>query len=1181
MVGVLNSEDRPVGVGVLLGPRHVVTCAHVVNVALGLDERSQPRPDGVIRVRLPLVDGEPLRARVARWVPPPTAGAAGDDIAGLELLDPAPAGAVPARLVVNQPPAGRSVRVFGYPGVPPRPDGAWVLTAVVGRVGGGRLQLESGVDAALRVQPGFSGGPVWDGELGRVLGLVSAASARANERDSYAIEADRLRTAWPQVLDPRRAREGRKSSGPVGNSDLTVLHVSDPQFGMHHLFGGNGLTKADRDVDSLFSRLHDDLELLKSSRDLRPDLMVVTGDLAEWGMPSEFAAVTDFLASLAEAVDLPREHVAMVPGNHDINRLACQGYFNDQASRQRDPVAPFWPKWREFVAAFEEFYAEVPGATFTPDEPWTLFEMPAINTVVAGLNSTMAESHRDEDHYGWLGEAQLRWFAGRLQDYRRRGWLRLAAVHHNAARMAALDEENLRDAEDLDRYLGEPGLVNLLLHGHTHDGRLHRLPSGLIVMSTGSAAVDADARPAEVPNQYHLLDVRRDGVTRYARQYALGQKRWIGDPRISGDGSSWVVRQPVDLTDVDAALPAQPERTPERGGSERSAAPQKPRERDDFFDRVVEATAARDPGARITERRDRRYLRVARPLESGGAEQWPVGVVDGPATEDALAAFLDGVHAEFAAADPGVQSVVVHTGPPAPEELSARARQRGVRVTNYVSYQGLLDLSPLVERQTARLVNDRIYPSELYVPQRYTVLGAGDGIRRDALDQLLRWLDADEARLLMVLGDFGRGKTSLLRQLARTLPVERPGIQPVLVELRGLEKAPSLDELLAQHLAGQGVRDIRLDRLRYMIGSGRLALLFDGFDELELRVGYDNAADYLQTLLASVADRAKVVLTSRTQHFLSTDQVRTALGQRVETAGGSRVVVLEDFSEDQVLQYLTNLYDGDAKRAAARFALLGEVEDLLGLARNPRMLGFIAALEESRLRDVQAEHGRVSAAELYREIIEFWLVHEADRQRHRRGLQSLDDKERLAACSGLALKLWASTSTTIPAGDLTVEVAARLSRLAERGYSTDQAGHAIGSGSLLIRTDEGAFGFIHQSIMEWLVASAAADSLGDDGPPIDSLRRMSRLMVDFFVDLAGHRVARTWAIGVLADQNSSEISRQNALAVQQRLPATGLAAESRQMLAGVDLRDQEAYWPGPARGGPARGHPARDAAGRP
>ena len=126
----------------------------------------------------------------------------------------------------------------------------------------------------------------------------------------------------------------------------------------------------------------------------------------------------------------------------------------------------------------------------------------------------------------------------------------------------------------------------------------------------------------------------------------------------------------------------------------------------------------------------------------------------------------------------------------------------------------------------------------------------------------------------MVLGDFGRGKTALLRQLARTLPQELPAVQPMLVELCSLEKAPSLDELLGQHLIRSGVDDVNPRKLRYMIRSGRLALLFDGFDELELRVGYDNAADYLQVLLASAAERAKVVLTSRTQHFLSDEQIR-------------------------------------------------------------------------------------------------------------------------------------------------------------------------------------------------------------------------------------------------------------------------------------------------------------------
>ena len=53
------------------------------------------------------------------------------------------------------------------------------------------------------------------------------------------------------------------------------------------------------------------------------------------------------------------------------------------------------------------------------------------------------------------------------------------------------------------------------------------------------------------------------------------------------------------------------------------------------------------------------------------------------------------------------------------------------------------------------------------------------------------------------------------------------------------------------------------DKLRYMIDTGKVALLFDGFDELELRVGYDSAADYLQALLNSLTGQAKVVLTSR------------------------------------------------------------------------------------------------------------------------------------------------------------------------------------------------------------------------------------------------------------------------------------------------------------------------------
>jgi hypothetical protein len=59
------------------------------------------------------------------------------------------------------------------------------------------------------------------------------------------------------------------------------------------------LTPADQAHDTLFRRLHDDLAALADEPGLRPDLMVVTGDLAERGKRGEFDQVTEFLTAFS------------------------------------------------------------------------------------------------------------------------------------------------------------------------------------------------------------------------------------------------------------------------------------------------------------------------------------------------------------------------------------------------------------------------------------------------------------------------------------------------------------------------------------------------------------------------------------------------------------------------------------------------------------------------------------------------------------------------------------------------------------------------------------------------------------------------------------------------------------------------------------------------------------------
>lgn len=106
------------------------------------------------------------------------------------------------------------------------------------------------------------------------------------------------------------------------------------------------------------------------------------------------------------------------------------------------------------------------------------------------------------------GRVQLRWFQQKLEAAKKQGLFRIGVVHHNVQRGAAADDENLRDADRLDQFLGSS--LNLLLHGHTHNSKIGWMNPHLPVLSTGSAALTKDARPEEVPNQYQIIRIWPD-----------------------------------------------------------------------------------------------------------------------------------------------------------------------------------------------------------------------------------------------------------------------------------------------------------------------------------------------------------------------------------------------------------------------------------------------------------------------------------------------------------------------------------------------------------------------------------------------------------------------------------------------------------------------------------------------
>ncbi|MFT3767787.1 MAG: pentapeptide repeat-containing protein [Minicystis sp.] len=582
----------------------------------------------------------------------------------------------------------------------------------------------------------------------------------------------------------------------------------------------------------------------------------------------------------------------------------------------------------------------------------------------------------------------------------------------------------------------------------------------------------------------------------------------------------------------------------------------------EFLDHVERICRLRHHDAISVERHDAPhpfggFLEVA--TRTGRfVREFPVAAVEHAPTRETLDAFMKVVAAKYRARDPGAAAWLVHHGAAPAAEILDEADRLRVDLVSFAEYQGLVDFTRYLAWQTRKLDNARAYPRDLYVEQRATVVLRGEETAvESALDALTNLLDAPHPRFVLVLADFGTGKTFLLHQLTRRLAERGTLLVPVLVEMRALEKAPRIDALIAQHLANAGVERIDLAAFRYMLAEGRVALLFDGFDELALRLSYDRVAEHFDTLAQAAEGNAKIVVTSRTQHFLNDKQIKTALAERADRLQGSRVVKIHKFEAEHIRRFLERRL-GDPEAAQRRFELLGEVRDLRGLAENPRLLSFIVEIDEEDLRAAKEQRGAIGSATLYEMLIERWLGHEIDRAHPRGAVPSLDARQRWRAVTALAMRLWATTDRAIDVQkELSPELCEEIRRLGPTDVEGMEPGvirHQVGSGTLLVRDEAGRFSFLHQSVLEWVVAWSAAAEVRARGKAASlTSRAMTELMVDFFCALAGADQAKAWAEETLSAE-ASEAAAKNALAV---LACLDVAVEKPLMLAGQDLRGRD------------------------
>jgi WD40 repeat protein len=538
----------------------------------------------------------------------------------------------------------------------------------------------------------------------------------------------------------------------------------------------------------------------------------------------------------------------------------------------------------------------------------------------------------------------------------------------------------------------------------------------------------------------------------------------------------------------------------------------------------------------------------------------PIAALDGTPTLEVVNLFDSLLDKRYRGEHPYLQSALIYRGPAAQGNVVRFARSRGVALTSFESLNRLVDFDSYLERLRERLTNDPVYPQDLYVDQRGLLVVGRDGSPVDsALESLWSLVtDPRQPLFMFVLADFGTGKTFLLRQLAARLAEPGSAVVPILIELRALEKARSLDALLMQHFALVGERSVNLDHFYHALEQGKVALLFDGFDELVPRVSFERAAEHLETLTEAARGMAKVIITSRTQHFLSDTEVEQAFARRADRVPHRQLFKLLPFTTAQIWDFLVQ-HLGSTHAANRRYTLLGHVTDLLGLSQNPRMLSFIVEIDEDKLLAAQDRAGTITKAELYTLLIERWIDYEFKRSEYRGVPTLLDGPGRWRAVLVLAERLWGSGDKGIELRHLPLDLQEELKKLGPPELDASTKAQHAASRTLLVRDEEGTFSFLHRSILEFAAAWAAASALraGKADARLITATEMSELMAEFFTALATHEHVIPWVRRALEGQGTP-IEKRNAQRVLEHLPRDIRAklGQMRIMRRGEDLRGQ-------------------------
>lgn len=247
------------------------------------------------------------------------------------------------------------------------------------------------------------------------------------------------------------------------------------------------------------------LAVVDEINDLRPDLLVVAGDLTERGYREQFDEAAEWLGCIK------CERRLVIPGNHDARNV---GYIH---------------------------FAETLGPRYSSD----MMELAGQQVLLVGVDTSKPDLNQGE-----LGRVRHLWL---FDQFSQQADFKILALHHHLVSVPGTGRERniLWDAGDMIEILAETG-VDLVLCGHKHVPYVWEM-AGMTLSTSGTACTKRTR--GKTPPSFSIVRVEQERIAITMRNTGQATGRTAVVARnLPPDGGSARRRRGLQAAEVASAI---------------------------------------------------------------------------------------------------------------------------------------------------------------------------------------------------------------------------------------------------------------------------------------------------------------------------------------------------------------------------------------------------------------------------------------------------------------------------------------------------------------------------------------------------------------------------------------------------------------------------------------------------